>query len=82
VKGSLILDYIAEKEGITVTEEEIDAEIEIMAQETQRPKQRIREILTKENGLERLKGQVRSRKTLDFLLEKAQVRPASQVSQP
>jgi trigger factor len=82
VKGSLILDHISEKEGISVSQDEIDMEIEAMANEAQRPKEKVREILSRENGLERVTGQIRTRKTLDFLMEKAQIRPASQITQP
>jgi trigger factor len=82
VKGSLILDYISNKEGIAVGEDEVDAEIEAMANEAQRPKEKVREILSKDNGLDRVMGQIRTRKTLDFLMEKAEIRPASQITQP
>src|SRR5262249_34394382 len=82
VKGSLILDYISQKEGITVDDDEIDSEIQTIANETQRPKEKVREILSRDNGLERVAGQIRTRKTLDFLFEKADVRPASQITQP
>src|SRR6185436_9540668 len=45
VKGSLILDYISDKENITVTDEEIEGEIDKIAAETNRPKERVREVL-------------------------------------
>src|SRR4029077_2001633 len=38
VKGSLILEYVAEAEKLTVSEEEIEGEIERIAAETNRPK--------------------------------------------
>jgi len=76
VRGSLILDYVAEKEQIDVTEAEIDAEIESIARETQKPKEKVREVLNRDTGLQRLKGQIRNKKTLDFLQEKAQVQQA------
>ena len=73
VKGSLILEYIADKENISVADEEIEAEIEKIAVETSRPKERVREVLTRESGLERLRGQIRNKKTLDLLQEKARI---------
>jgi len=76
VRGSLILDYVAEKEQIDVTDAEIDAEIESIARETQKPKEKVREVLNRDTGLQRLKGQIRNKKTLDFLQEKAQMQPA------
>jgi trigger factor len=74
VKGSLILDYVSDKENIAVADEEIEAEIDAIARETQRPRERVREVLTRDTGLDRLKGQIRNKKTLDFLQEKAQIK--------
>jgi trigger factor len=76
VKGSLILDHISGKENIIVTDEEIDAEIEKIANETDRPKEKVREVLSRDSGLERLRGQIRNKKTLDLLQEKARIEPA------
>jgi trigger factor len=76
VKGSLILEHIAQKENIAVTQEEIEAEIEKIAAETNRPKEKVKEVLSRDSGLERLQGQIRNKKTLDLLQEKARVNPA------
>src|SRR5262249_25606533 len=73
VKRALILDHIAEKENITVTDTEIDAEIDKIAAETDRPKEKVREVLSRDSGLERLRGQIRNKKTLDLLEEKARI---------
>jgi trigger factor len=73
VKGSLILDYISSKEDIRVTDEEIEAEIAKIAAETQRPKEKVREVLGKDSGLDRLGEQIRNKKTLDFLQERARI---------
>ena len=77
VKGSLILDYISNKENIRVTDDDIEAEIEKIAAETQRPKERVREVLGKDSGLDKLAEQIRNRKTMDFLRERARILPAS-----
>ena len=77
VKGSLILDYISEKNNIDVTDEELDIEIEKIAAETNRPKEKVREVLSRDSGLERLRGQIRNKKTLDLLQEKARIQPAT-----
>lgn len=73
VKGSLILDYISEKEGISVGDEEVEAELDRIAAETNRPKEKVKEVLSRESGLERLSGQIRNKKTLDLLQEKARI---------
>src|SRR4029453_7992812 len=43
VKGSFILEYISEKENIAVTDEEIEAEVDKIAAETNRPKEKVKE---------------------------------------
>ena len=73
VKGSLILDYISEKENISVTDDEVEAEVEKIASETGRPKEKVREVLSRDSGLDRLRGQIRNKKTLDLLQEKAHI---------
>jgi trigger factor len=76
VKGSLILEYISDKENIAVTDEEIDAEVEKIARETNRPTEKVREVLSRDAGLERLRTQIRNKKTLDLLQEKARIASA------
>jgi len=75
VKGSLILEHISDKEDITVTDEEVDMEVEKIAAETNRPKERVKEVLSRDAGLDRLRGQIRNKKTLDFLQTKARLSP-------
>jgi trigger factor len=73
VKGSLILEHISEKENITVTDEEIEAEIDKIAIETNRPTEKVKEVLSRDSALERLRGQIRNKKTLDLLQTKARI---------
>jgi trigger factor len=75
VKGSLILEHVAEKENIDVSEQEIELEIEKIAAETNRPKEKVKEVLSRDSGLERLRSQIRNRKTLDLLQSKARIIP-------
>jgi len=77
VKGSLILEYVSEKENIDVIDEEVEAEIEKIAAETNRPKEKVKEVLSRDSGLDRLRGQIRNKKTLDLLQEKARIQPAT-----
>ena len=78
VKGSLILEYISDKENIGVSDEEVEAEIDKIAAETNRAREKVREVLSRDSGLDRLRGQIRNKKTLDLLQEKASVEPAQQ----
>jgi trigger factor len=73
VKGSLILDYISEQEKITVVDEEVDFEVDKIAAETNRPKEKVKEVLSRDSALERLRGQIRNKKTLDLLQGKARI---------
>src|SRR5204863_10207572 len=57
VRGSLILQYVADKEKIEVTDEEVEVEIERIATEANKPAEKIREVLGRESGLARLRGQ-------------------------
>ena len=76
VKGSLILTYVAEKEKIDVTDGEIETEIDRIATEMNNPRHRVKEVLTKDSGLSRLRAQIQNKKTLDFLCEHALIQPA------
>lgn len=71
VKVSLILDRIAEVEKIEVTDEEVDHEVEAMAAQAQQPLAQVRERLTRDGALERIRSRIRSAKTLDFLYGKS-----------
>ena len=75
VKGSLILSYVAEKEKIDVTDDDVEAEIDRIATEMNNPRQRVKEVLTKDSGLARLRSQIQNKKTLDFLRAHAVIQP-------
>ena len=77
VKGSLILDYIADQENLNVTDEEVETEISRIAGETERPREKVREVLSRDAGLARVKGQIRNRKTLDLVQERARIQQAT-----
>src|SRR5204862_261455 len=69
-----LLQAIAGQEGIATTDEEIDAEVEKLAQAAQRPVPAVRRMMEKSGDLENLRGGLREKKTLDFLIEHAKVR--------
>jgi hypothetical protein len=46
-----------------------------------RPKENVREILTKNDGLDRIKGQIRNRKVLGMVQELANFVPAGSLSE-
>ena len=73
VKRALLLEAIAERESINPPDEEVDTEIERYAQATQRPAQAVRRMMEKNGDLDSLRGGLREKKTLDFLIQHAKV---------
>lgn len=70
VKTRMIVSAIADAEGITVTPEEIDADIDMMAAQYKLEPAKIREMLGAEN-LAFLEKDIKMRKAMDFVFEKA-----------
>jgi trigger factor len=73
VKRALLLEAIAEKEGLTPGEEQVDAEVEKFAQASQRPAPAVKRMMEQSGDLDSLRYSLREARTLDFLIEKAQV---------
>jgi trigger factor len=67
VKSSLLLERIAELEGITVGEDELNRELDALARQTKQTPEAVRARLTQDGGLDRIRNRIRSEKTLDFL---------------
>jgi trigger factor len=71
VKGALVLDEVARREQIAVSEADINAEVERYAERSGRSAAAVRARLEKEGGLGRLYAGLRRERTLDFLLSRA-----------
>ena len=83
VKVALVLEHIAEKENITVTEEEVDEDISKRAQEAHQSFDAVKSRLTKEGATDRIKDRIRNKKSLDLLLSLASVKdPQGVIVQP
>ena len=67
VKSSLFLERVAELEKIEVNDDEVNHEVEALAQQTKQTSEAVRARLTQEGGLDRIRSRIRSEKTLDFL---------------
>jgi len=74
VRGSFILDRIAEIEIVEVSEEELSAEIKQIAESVGQTEEVLRARLTKENTLDSIRAQVRHRKALDLVINSAEIR--------
>ncbi len=74
VKATLLLEMIGEKEGLTVSEDEVKEEIAGMAQRFHiTPENVIKYYVTKDGSLEGLRHSLFERKTLAVLLGKAKI---------
>ncbi len=75
VKGDLLLEAIAEREGLTVGQEEIDREVERLAKEARSNAQEVRRLLAGESGaFTGLRATLLREKTLDWLHARAKFR--------
>jgi trigger factor len=74
VRRSLLLDAIATREGLTPSEADVDAEIEKIAQASERPAPAVRRMMEKSGDLEGLRHGLRERMTFDFLVQHASIR--------
>ena len=73
VRATLLLEQIAEEEKLTVSDEEVEAEIDAIATASRQPKEQVRGALTKDGGERSIAHRLRNRKALDLLIENARV---------
>jgi trigger factor len=71
VRASLILDKIAEREGIGATQDDVDKEVQRIARAEREPPAAVRMKLEKNGGLNQIASRVRTEKTLQFLFDKS-----------
>ncbi|HLR04429.1 MAG TPA: trigger factor [Pyrinomonadaceae bacterium] len=73
LRGSLLLERIADEEKIEVSEQEIDDEINAIAEASRQSPEQVRGILTKQGGERSIAGRLRNRKALEFLVANAKI---------
>ena len=73
VKCSLLVEVIAEKQNITVSDSEVEEKIEEIARANNQEVATVRNFYQKEGLWEGLKIKLLEKKTLNFLLEKAMI---------
>jgi trigger factor len=71
VRGSLILEKVAEMETITVSEAELQQRLEQLAAQMNQRVEAVKSQFEKKDRLEELRAVIREEKTLDFLLSQA-----------
>ena len=76
VRATMLLERIAEAENITVSNEEVEAEIEALATASQQSIEQVRAALTKNGGERSIAHRLRTRKALDVLIDNANITEA------
>jgi trigger factor len=71
VRASLLLDKIGEREAMVATQEEVDREVQRIAKQQREAVALTRAKLQKDGVINRIAGNIRTEKTLNFLFEKA-----------
>ena len=67
VKASLLLEKVADRESIEISDQEIDLELEAVAKQTKQTVEAVRARLTRDGGLDRIRTRLRNEKALEFL---------------
>ena len=70
VKASLILDRIAEAEGVTVTDDEMEREMLMASLQAREPLETLRDRMMQDGSMDRMREQMRREKTGTVLYEK------------
>jgi trigger factor len=73
VKATLIMEEIAKLESVSVSDEEVDAEVAAMAEHSHESFSSVKQRLTKEGALDKLRSQLTNQKVLSFLYENADI---------
>lgn len=79
VQGSLLLDKIADAEGVNVDESEIDEEIGKLSEYYQTPAEEIRKAFEANGGIDNIRNNLRTRKAVDAITAKIKVTAAEWV---
>jgi len=77
-----ILQQIADKEKIEVTENELERRVQVMAQVQNEKPARFRENLKKEGRLDNLRSELTDEKTVDFLIAQGKIKEAPAAAKP
>jgi trigger factor len=70
VKGSILLDKIAEAENIEISDDEAEQELQLIALQAREPVEQLRSRLTQDGSLARIREQLRREKTGTLLYER------------
>ncbi|MCH2693253.1 MAG: trigger factor [Acidobacteriia bacterium] len=74
VKVALVLEWIGEKEKVTISEKEVEEEIERIAQGADQSVETLKSRLTKDGATDRIRTGLQKKKSLDLVLSLASVK--------
>jgi trigger factor len=78
VRGSLILEKVAEAEAVEVKEEEVDELIRELAQERHEAPAALKTRLTRDGELPTIERRLRNQKALDLIYQNAKIKSKSE----
>ena len=73
VRGSMVLDEVARRESLTISDDDVEQELTRYAERLGRTPAAVRAQLEKDEGIARLAGGLRREKAIDFLLSRAAI---------
>ena len=73
VRGAMLLEKIGESEKVEISKEEVDEEIGKMAEYYRTTPEEVRESLNKQGGERTIENNLRTRKTIEALIAKAEI---------
>jgi trigger factor len=74
VRATLLLDKVAEREGLGATEEELEGEIGRYAEALEKSPTALRAQMAKDGTLDRVRGRIRREKAVDFIKQHAKLK--------
>ncbi len=81
IRGQMLLDAIADKEGVELAEADVEAKIAELAALKEKPAHKYKRELERDGTLETLKWRMRQEKTLDILVGRATI-TAAEIEEP
>jgi trigger factor len=81
VRGQLLLEAIADKEGLTITDDELTKHIEVTAKARNTAPAKLRAEWQRDNRIDNVVYSLRQDKVLHFLVSRAQVTEVEKLSQ-
>lgn len=73
VRGALLLEKIADEENIEISDDEINAELQAIANYSGRSLDEVREALTKENGNDGIRERLQNRRAIEILVDNSAI---------